>query len=908
MIEAVTVGGKIQTPVGGLPQLALTKTAPPATNKSRIERGRLLAALQDCATQRLILLKAPAGYGKTTLAVDWCDQLRSSGAIVAWLSVDKDDNEPNAFAYHVTRTIYRAAPELGQSAIDLLAEVKLIASRSVVSAAINSIAESDDEVYLFLDDYHAIVDGQCHELTAFLLRYASSNFHLVISTRTEPPLPVSKLRLTDEIGEVDASSLRFTLAEAEEFLGGGLASPLDQADVFKLHEATEGWPAALQLARIAVRNSPDSSRIVRSFSGASRSISSYIEDTLTSQTDEIVQFLMQTAILDRLHGSLCRAVTGIPHSAEILRALNNEQLLLMTLDEENGWYRYHHLMTDFLKDRLETTIPDRIPELHRRACDWYASQQMWDRAVHHAIAAKDLGLSLQLIEQCAMPLVAKGDLLTLLGWERQLPKELMSGQASVKVALAWGMALVTRFTEADELLRPVEEFAQRDKTSELWSKCRVARAGWYALSGDSAKGREVVADYVGRFLDNFELNSVWNVLRYACWKAGEWEEFYALPLPDSRLEEATYVLAENYRLCLYGMVASHKLQVDEGLRFYADARALAEKHVGNRSVSAVMTTGLSALLQYERGNVSAAEIAVLDELEIIETTVNHESFLSAYLVLVRAALRRGDTKRALTLLNRAERLSDERGWARLVVAFLVERLRIVLRAEDIEAAKGIVGHIATMREQHPAPQRCSWTELHIDAAVAEGLLALATDEVDLAVELLTWAYNELIANDNWRGALRVGADLSIAHDRAGRMNAASTVLKEIVGRAANANVVSFVHERAGQLDHILTYTQSTWSDDAVLTDFGRGLLAGSTGTNGKLPRTAKYALSEREQTILGFIANGKSNKQIARALGVTPETIKTHIKRIFLKLAAKSRAQAVVRAQSLGLLLNAEAG
>jgi LuxR family maltose regulon positive regulatory protein len=321
-----------------------------------------------------------------------------------------------------------------------------------------------------------------------------------------------------------------------------------------------------------------------------------------------------------------------------------------------------------------------------------------------------------------------------------------------------------------------------------------------------------------------------------------------------------------------------------------------------------MTTGLSALLQYERGNVSAAEIAVLDELEIIETTVYHQSFLSAYLVLVRAALRRGDIKRALALLNRADRLSEERGWTRLVVAFLVERLRILLKAGDIEAAKGIVAHIATMRAQHPAPQRCSWTEIHIDAAVAEGLLALGTDEVDLAVERLTWAYNELIASDNRHGALRVGTDLSIAHDRAGRMNAASAVLTEIVGWAAEANVVSFAHERAGQIDHILTYTQSTWSDDAVLSDFSRGLLAGNTGMNGKLPRPAKDALSEREQTILGFIANGKSNKQIARALGVTPETIKTHIKRIFLKLAAKSRAQAVVRAQSLGLLLNAEAG
>src|SRR5215475_6020202 len=202
---------------GGLPQIALTKTVPPAANRFRVTRKRLLDVLQNSAVQRLTLLKAPAGYGKTTLAVDWCEQLRRTGSIVAWLSVDEDDNEPSAFAYHITRTLHRAAPDLGRSALELLAETKLIASRNVVSAAINAVAESDDEVYLFLDDYHAISDSRPHELTAFLLRYAPSNFHLVIMSRTEPPLPNSRLQLTEELVEIDITSLRFTLDEARQF-------------------------------------------------------------------------------------------------------------------------------------------------------------------------------------------------------------------------------------------------------------------------------------------------------------------------------------------------------------------------------------------------------------------------------------------------------------------------------------------------------------------------------------------------------------------------------------------------------------------------------------------------------------------------------------------------------------------
>jgi LuxR family transcriptional regulator, maltose regulon positive regulatory protein len=909
MMEAVRLEDHVHGPPPGLPQIALTKTVPPSANRLRIERGRLLALLQEAAARRLILLKAPAGYGKTTLAVDWFEQLRRSGAIVAWLSIDEDDSEPSAFAYHIAKTLHRAAPELGQSAIDLLAETKLIASRSVASATINAAAESDDEIYLFLDDYHLLADSRSHEITTYLLRYAPSNFHLVIMSRTEPQLPVSRLRLTDDVAELDVASLRFTIEETSQFLGVEVGPRLAAADIAKLHRATEGWPAALQLARITVRNSPDLPNTIRAFSGASRKISAYIEDTLATQADEIVQFLVQTAILDRLHGPLCQAVTGVARSAELLKALDHEQLLLVTLDEREGWYRYHHLMSDFLVDRLRTRMPDMVAELHRRAYIWYASQQMWTHAVQHAIAAKDFDKALGFVEHCAMGLVIKGDFLTLLAWEHQLPAELMSGQVHVKLALAWGMALVTRFREANALLLQVEELAAADRTSELWSRCRVARAAWLALSDDSAKARRVAAEGL-HFPSHsaFDLNSIWNVTRYAHWKAGEWEAFYALPKPGHEADEPTYVLAENYRLCLYGMAAAHKLEIDEALRFYAEARALAEKYVGAKSISAVMTTGLIALSRYERGEISPAEIAVLDELDIIETTVYHESFLSAYTVLVRAAIWRGETEHALMLLNRAQRLADERGWGRLVAAFLVERTRVLLRQHRIQEASAAVDQLRTIRDKHPAPERSTWSEIHIGTSVAEGLLALADGHMDTAVKLLTSAYDELLSTDNRHGALRVGLELSNARFLAGNRPEAFQILKQVMGWAAKANAPSFVLERQREFSDLILAAQNEASfgvntqERKFLEQISKGRVQGSAvGFPGGKSRS-KQPLSAREQTIMEFIAGGQSNKQIARTLGVTPETIKTHVKRIFVKLSAETRAQAVVRAHSLGVL------
>lgn len=912
----VQVGSKsdlIAVSGGGLPEIALAKTVPPSANRLRVERGRLLDLLQASSTRRLILLKAPAGYGKTTLAVDWCEQLRRSGSIVAWLSVDDDDNEPGAFAYHITKTIHRAAPALAQPAIDLLKETKLIAPRNVISAATNAVAEGDDEVYLFLDDYHAITDSRPHELTSFLLRYAPSNFHLVIMSRVEPPLPISKLRLTEEISEIDVASLRFTLDETRQFLGAELTPRLKSGDIAKLHEATEGWPAALQLARISLRNSPDPSKTVRSLSGASRKISAYIEDTLATQADEIVQFLLQTAILDRLHGSLCHAVTGIARSAELLRALNHEQFLVMVLDEENGWYRYHHLMSDFLMDRLQTRMADQIPDLHRRAYRWYASHEMWSHAVQHAIAAQDFEQAMKYVEQCAMALIAKGDFLTLVAWQNQFPDELMSGQFAIKLAVTWGMSLALRFDEADALLKQMETVAQADQSSALWWKARISRAAWCGLSDKSAQGTEIAlecAQHLSCF-DVFELHSVWNVLRYGYFKAGNWDAFYALPRPDPEMDENTFVLAENFRLFLCGVAATAKLQIDEALGYYAEARALAEKYLGSKSVSATIVTGLSALAQYERGHVSAAEVAVLDDLDIIEATAYHDSFLSAYTVLVRAAALRGDVERALMLLDRAERLAGERGWARLVAAFLLERVRLLLREGRSENAKAAADQLRKIRDKHPAPQRCSWSDIHVGSATADGILALHAKRMDEAIPHLTWAYEELLAVGNRYGALRVGIELANAHFLAGNPADTSTVLNAVLASAKHAKTITFLIERKSQFQGLLSAVQDgSFGIAPEVRAFLQPHIASCTAKDhtifGRANTRAKEILTNREQSIIEFIAGGRSNKEIARTLGVTPETVKTHVKRIFIKLSAETRAQAVVRAQSLGFLRGAQ--
>jgi LuxR family maltose regulon positive regulatory protein len=892
-----------------LPRIAQTKTVPPAACRFAVERPELLKFLDNAATRRLVLFRAPAGYGKTTLASEWCRRLRDGGAIVAWLSLDIDDNEPSAFAYHLARAVESAAASLGRDAIELLQASSLIPARNVVSTLLNAVSEVDSETYLFLEDLHIVTDQRCYELMSVILRYAPSNLHLVLVSRTEPRISLSRLRLDDELVEVDVALLKFTLRETADFLGDELMGRLGKDGVAKLHAATEGWPAALQLARISLMNSRDALAHLSTISGTTRTISEYFEDTLATEPPAVVDFLLKTSILDQMNGSLCSAVAGTPEGTAMLKALEREQFLLVRLDEQGGWYRYHHLLREFLVDRLNARMGAELPELYRNAYRWYAARELWTEAVHFAIAAEDFPQALKYIENCAMTMVAKGDLLTLLNWEHQLPKELMGSQLEVKLALAWGMSLVTRFREAEALLTQVEAGTHESPGSDLWWRCRAARAVLCALRDDSARGRDIALQCLaGHKFDAFNFNALCNVARYAYLKSGDWNAFYAVPNPDVTAGEASYVLPENYRLCLYGLAAVKQLRFDEALKFYEAARSLAEAYAGTSSVAASMLTGLVARLQYERGDVTGAEIKVLDALDLIETTAFHEGFRNAYFVLVRAAARRGDYARAVSLLNRAERMSWERGWGVVVAMLLVERTRLLLARGEIGEALALRPAFEELHARYPEGSSCSSTPIRTWSMVAKGLIAAASGQLEEAAASLSEAFDGLLATDDRFVALRVGIDLAVLRARLGASAKAYDLLKKLMSWGAQANMPSFVLDHDRRIVPVLLRARDAgvFDDDAAVVKFVNGLLEQLRERMQEARKTAttrsRDELTARERSIVEFIARGRSNKEIARELGVTPETVKTHLKRIFQKLSAESRAQAVVRAQSLGML------
>jgi ATP/maltotriose-dependent transcriptional regulator MalT len=419
---------------------------------------------------------------------------------------------------------------VGAAALDLIQESFLINPRAVISTLINDLADLEDEIYNFLEDYHWINDSEIHEALVFFLKHAPSHCHIVLTTRTEPDLPLASLRAQNQLVEIDASALRFDLQETRDFIEVELPRTLIPADVRLLVEKTEGWPAALRiLASTSARIPEDFGEYLRKLSGTQRPIGAYLEELLDGTPHDLVQFMLRTAILDRLCAPLCEAVTGTNASQELLNSIVKRQLLLTPLDQEGRWFRYHPLITEYLGQRLESELGNEIPGLHQRASLWYASQELWTDAIQHAIAAGDSVRALGWIKNCVMPLVKRGDLFALPGWLRLFPPGLLRGQPEVGLAIAWGLALAVRCDEALELLGELERNVDASHSDAFQSECKAIRSVALALKDYSEPALSIAQDCLGRTADPWCANVASNVVRFGHLKRGDLKKFYATP-------------------------------------------------------------------------------------------------------------------------------------------------------------------------------------------------------------------------------------------------------------------------------------------------------------------------------------------------------------------------------------------
>src|SRR5437868_1502657 len=378
----------------------VTKLFIPRPRPNVVPRPRLIERLNGSLHGSLSLISAPAGFGKSTVVSEW---VAGCGRPTAWLSLDDRDNDPARFLLHLVAALQTVAPEIGEGAVSALQSSRPPPSDVVLTVLLNEIASLPNRFVLVLDDYHVIDTEPVDVALTFVIEHLPPPMHLVIAARQDPQLPLARLRARAQMTELRAADLRFTASEAAEFLNQVMGLALSADDVAALEDRTEGWIAGLQLAALSMQGHQDAPGFIQAFAGDHRYIVDYlVDEVLQRQPEDVRGFLLQTSILDRLHGPLCNAVTGQEGGTAQLEALERGNFFVVPLDEQRHWYRYHHLFADVLSAHLLAEQPEQVPMLHRRASEWYEQNGSTADAIRHALAAKDFGRAADLVELATM--------------------------------------------------------------------------------------------------------------------------------------------------------------------------------------------------------------------------------------------------------------------------------------------------------------------------------------------------------------------------------------------------------------------------------------------------------------------------------------------------------------------------
>ena len=413
-----------------------TKLYVPSPRAKVVIRPRLIKQLNDglSSGRKLTIISAPAGFGKTTLVSEW---VAGCGQPTAWLSLDEGDNDSTRFLTYLITALQTIAPNVGEDVLAVLQSSQPPPIESVLTILLNEITTIPDNFILVLDDYHLTDSKAVDNVLTLLVEHQPPQMHLVITTREDPNLPLARLRVRDQLTELRAIDLRFTPSEAAEFLNQVMGLSLSTKDISVLEDRTEGWIASLQLAALSMQGHQDVPGFIRAFAGDHQYIVDYlVEEVLKRQPESIRSFLLQTAILDRLNGTLCDAVTGQTGGRARLETLQRGNFFLVPLDDKRHWYRYHHLFSDVLRMHLMTEQPDQVPVLHQRASEWYARNGSSADAIRHALAAKDFERAADLVELAVPSMSRIRQVATLFGWLKSLPNKLIRARPVLSVVYA----------------------------------------------------------------------------------------------------------------------------------------------------------------------------------------------------------------------------------------------------------------------------------------------------------------------------------------------------------------------------------------------------------------------------------------------------------------------------------------
>ncbi len=868
--------------------LLTTKLYVPRVRAELVSRSRLTERLNEGVTRKLTLVSAPAGFGKTTLVTEWLSGLDRPHT---WLSLDENDNDPARFFTYLLATLRKIGSNIGHAAQAMLQAPQPPPPESFLTSLINDIAAAPQPFVLILDDYHLIQRMPIHKQLAFFLEHQPPQMHLVIITREDPPLPLFRWRARGQTMEIRQADLKFTEEETADFLRRVMRLELSAADVAALQRRTEGWIAGLQLAALSMRGRDDVHQLVQSFAGSHRYILDYlIEEVVQRRPADVQDFLLKTSILDRFTAPLCNAVTERDDSRDVLLALEQGNLFTVPLDELRQWYRYHRLFADLLRHRLDTVCGSKhVALLHAKASQWYETNGFPAEAVHHALTGCNWDRAATLILNFGESMLKGGEVTTLLAWLQALPDEEVRARPGLCLSCGWALVLTGQMDAAESYLRQAEQTAQ--DAPALLGGIIAAQAYIARARGDDRRTIELSQRALSLLpqADLLSRSIVAVNLGIAYWTSGHLTEAeQALTEADYAAQQSGNIYARLTALCFLGTIQAAWGRLHRAAELFRQAI-----QSGGRSPAiAYAYIELSALL-YEWNDLEAAADHLQRGIELSQRGGNVEIQVSGYRTLARVRQAQGDASAALGALQKAHQLAREKDVPPVI------RARNAACHAQIALAQGDTATAIRWAEQATG---------HADASPFYPLLGLTQARLLLAQNEKTAAAEQL---QGWyETALREGWQFGVVEVRVLQALAAPTppvALAFLADALALAQSEGYVRTFVDKGELMAALLQEAASQ-GIAPGYASKLLAAfgvSEHEDIAIPPhtpTLIDPLSERELRVLRLVAAGLSNRDVAEALYISVNTVKTHLQRIYGKLGVSSRTAAATTALELNLL------
>jgi LuxR family maltose regulon positive regulatory protein len=876
--------------------LLQTKLVMPRLHADVVVRSRLLNQLNQAVTEerrlapRLTLITGPAGYGKTTLTCQWLQQLNLS---FAWLSLDDGDNDVARFLAYLFAAVASIQEEIGEAALGRLASTYLYNdTESILTALLNDLATNDETIVLVLDDYHLITADGVHQAISFILQHMPGQLHLLITSRTEPPLPVALLRARRTLQWLNTRDLRFTMQETADFLQQTMSISLSPTQIQDLDEQVEGWATGLQLIALALQEEVSWSQAI---SGNQRYLVDYLADqVLNRQPAEIQSFLLETAVLPQFNADLCRAVTGRECRA-LIEQVEKANLFLIPLDAERQWYRYHHLFADFLTGRLTRyRSAEAIATLHRRAAQWYHAHDQSLLAVDHALAAADYPFAADIMTAVARDVLMFGEGRTLRRWIELLPDGMQTSRRRLSLFYAWALIRTGDFSQAATIL---DDLAEQLDTPLLWGEWSALRARLAVITGDvdinirfSQKALHKLPPDQHMLRSEVAINLGFSHLQQANVEAAR--AAFAEAAQNTAHDPGLWAVM--FATFYWGQTFERQAQLPAAFEIYRQGLETAEGHHNSQHTSPAagfIHIGLGNLY-YEWNHLPEAESHLRRALACAERSGDHKMLIYSRECMAKLLATLGDWEAADSLVNALEQQTDSAGLSTLRASLALRRndlatVRYWARSLDISLAD-------------PEEKIREWSyayrllvRLHLAERRFQGIRPVLDNLAQFAD----------IRNNKYF-CLQIELLRALNFAKQGDLQLALANFQQAL---ALAELGGFVRTFLDLEEPSLVRLLHLAAGNGVSTTYAQQLLRHLDLEIADAQPDSEPAiqpLSPREIEVLTHLADGLSNNQIATEMVISVNTVKAHTRRLYNKLDVHSRGQAVARARELQLLGN----